>query len=329
MNLFLQTRKLTDRREDHLTEFFAAALELSPQVRKAFFDLVIAPFARAHGWPPSEISKISTQHCYDDASCRPDMLLTLSNGKLIACEHKLDAAETLGPELDDRLQLERYLDLPVDGLIYVRSSWKPPELHVLKHPKYIRPADREHFLWRDFYPLFEGLADPFQSWIREGFEALGFTPPHPAIGELDTEAEQRNFAKFWDKTRSFARDLGWYSSPGSIVQLYLEDNDASSASVVFIQPTAGGFQFRATPKTADREKCFASLAVACGTYPHPLEHGRHFVRRKEGKVEVYDIEASALQVLGRGGGTAAGTEDRMYEFASHFLRAVQNEEPAR
>ena len=54
------------------------------------------------------------------------MLLQLSNGQRIICEHKLEALETVGPVEDERGQLERYLDLPVEGVVYVRSSWKPP-----------------------------------------------------------------------------------------------------------------------------------------------------------------------------------------------------------
>ena len=244
MNLFLSTRAMTDSREDHLTEFFAAALHLSSQARRAFFDLALAPYCHAHGWAPCEISSIETQICYDDSSCRPDMLFGLSNGKVIACENKLDAVETLGPEADERPQLERYLDLPIDGLMYVRASWRPPDPHVLAHPKYIKPSDRQHFLWRDFYSLFESSTDPFLVWIREGFERMGFTPPHPLVGELKTEADRLNFAKLWSQVRSHAHALGWKSSPGSIVQLYLDSNESSSADVVFIQPVAGGFQFK-------------------------------------------------------------------------------------
>jgi hypothetical protein len=185
MNLFLSTRSLSgSRREDHLTEFFAAALEISSTARADYFETTLKGFAKANGWSRCGINRIETQPGeFSEATCRPDMLLTLSNGKRIACEHKLDAIETPGSECDDRPQLERYLDLPVDGVLFVRSSWKPPSERVLAHPKYIRPDERDHFLWRDFYHLF--LHDePFLAWLREGFENLGFTPPHPSIGEL-------------------------------------------------------------------------------------------------------------------------------------------------
>jgi len=60
MNLFLSTRATTDAREDHLTEFFAAALHLFPQTRNAFFDLALAPFCHARGWTSVEITSIET-----------------------------------------------------------------------------------------------------------------------------------------------------------------------------------------------------------------------------------------------------------------------------
>jgi hypothetical protein len=324
MNLFLSTRAMTDAREDHLTEFFAAALHLFPQFRDAYYDLTLATYCRANGWDPCEISSIDTQHCYDDASCRPDMLITLSNGKLIACEHKLDAVETLGPESDDRRQLERYLDLPIDGLLFIRASWKPPGRHVLKHPKYIKPNDREHFLWRDFYPLLEASTDPFLLWIKEGFERLGFTPPHPQIGELKEDTDRHNFAKLWSKVRSYAHSLGWEPSAGAIVQLYLNDNDRSCADFIFIQPTATGFQFRVTPKEKQRDHCFASLASVCNATPTVADHGVKWVRRQEGKVAVYDIELPATAILGKGELSVAETEDRLYRFVAPFLNAVQN-----
>jgi len=324
MNLFLSTRAMTDAREDHLTEFFATALPLFPQTRSAFFDLALAPYCQARGWAPVEISSVETQPCYDEASCRPDMLLSLSNGKLIACENKLDALETLGPEADERPQLERYLDLPIDGLMYVRASWRPPEPHVSDHPKYIKPAYGEHFLWRDFYPLFEASTDPFLVWLQEGFERLGFTPPHPQVGELKTDADRHNFAKLWSKVRSHAHQLGWSSSAGSIVQIYLDSNDNSSADVIFIQPIAGGFQFRATPKNKHRDRCFASLASVCNAIPGIADHGVKIVRRKESKVAVYDIEVPAATVLGKGELPADATENKLYDFVSPLLNAVQN-----
>jgi len=62
-------------------------------------------------------------------------------------------------------------------------------------------------------------------WLRDGFEGLGFTPPHPSAGEMSGLDEQenrrnrKNFAKLWGKTRSFAHKLGWSVNSGSIAEL--------------------------------------------------------------------------------------------------------------
>ena len=324
MNLFLSTRALTDSAEDHMTEFFAAALEHFPHVRSRYFEIAIAGFASTKGWGSCEIKDIETQHCYEDESCIPDMLLTLSNGKLVLCEHKLDSPETPGSEVDERPQLQRYLDLPVDGLLYVRSAWQPPETAVLIHPKYIKPRDREHFLWRDFFPLFENASEPFLLWLKEGFERLGFTPPHPRIGELDSDSERQNFAKLWSKTRSYAHRLGWSSSPGAVVQLYFDSNVNALADLVFIQPTSSGFQFRATPKKEMSDRCFRRLSDTCASRHDLVFHGARMVRRKEGRVAVYDIELSADAVLGKHVATAAEVEDKLYEFVAGFLDVLQD-----
>ena len=242
MNLFWSTRGLTAAREDHLTEFFAAALDVSSSFRESYSYLVLAIYAKTKGWGCPHIDRVRTQVSFDGTTCCPDMILQLSNGKTIACEHKLDAIETLGPERDQKAQLERYLDLPIEGLVYVRTSWKPPSPKVVAHPKYIHPAEREHFLWRDFYPTLRQGQHAVIDWIREGFERLGFTPPHPSVGEMsgpDDEMNRRNrqnFAKLWGRTRSSAHGLGWKVTSGSIVELYLTNNRSSLASWVFISP---------------------------------------------------------------------------------------------
>lgn len=217
MNLFLSTRSLTSASEDHLTEFFAAALELSEALRDAYFEVAIKDFAIKNNWGSCSITGVRTQKFFEGSTCCLDMVLTLTNKtdtKVIVCEHKLEAPETLGPEIDERGQLSRYLDLKeIDGPIYVRTSVLAPEANVLSHPKYIQPAKRAHFLWRDFYSLFENAPDLFMRWMKEGFEHLGFTPPHPLVGDLNTEADRRNFAKFRRGTCDSARRLGWDHIP--------------------------------------------------------------------------------------------------------------------
>ncbi|MFZ0324259.1 MAG: hypothetical protein WAN48_09035, partial [Actinomycetes bacterium] len=89
---------------------------------------------------------------FDDGKCKVDMVVHLAGGKAIAFEHKIDAPETPGPESEKPDQLKRYLALEgIDGVAYVRASWKPPGKEVMEDPKYVRPPDRQHFVWHDLY----------------------------------------------------------------------------------------------------------------------------------------------------------------------------------
>ena len=330
MNLFLSTRALTQCKEDHLTEFFAAALTLNREFRDVYAEYVIDPFAQRNGWEKPLIEKVETQVLYEEAKSRPDMRLILKDGRIVLCEHKIEALETQGPADNDRLQLEKYLSLPVQGVLFVRSSWKPPSQFVLDHPKYIKPVNREHFLWRDFFNLFD-LDDPFVSWIREGFETLGFTPPHPTIGELsgpDSEENirnRKNFAKLWNSTKSLARDLGWKVSRGSIVELYLSESPTPLATDIFISPSKQErFLFRVTPSKGAENAVFQLLKNIAETLLVPVEIEKEVVRRKEGKVIVVDITTSLIKVIGKDKKDSAELEKRLQNFVGTFLSTLSN-----
>lgn len=358
MNLFKSTRKLAkSAQEDHMTEFFAAALEVSPKFSQAYYNLVISSYAKKMKWEPATIVGITTQYDFKDTSCRPDMILTLSNGKVIACEHKLDAEETLGKavvcekkldagatigdtddgseEKKEVKQLERYLKLPIDGLVYVRSSWKRIKNEVLDNEKYVKPVRCDHYMWRDFYPLLEASDDHvLVKWLREGFKSVGFTPPHPSIGEMAGREKEvnisnrKNFTKFWDRTRSCARKLGWKVSSGSIVELYLSGNSSSIASDIFISPAKSGsdrFLFRVTPRKEEMEKAEKLLEATISKLGGRPELVKHIVKRKEGKLTVIDITTTLTNILGAGELQSDEIENQLLEFTRPLLLALQNE----
>ena len=329
MNLFWSTRALTAAREDHLTEFFAAALTVSEQFRKAYAELVLHNFVEKSSTGSLQIKDIRTQVCFSGTSSCPDMILTLSDGRSIVCEHKLDAPETMGSERDPRGQLRKYLDLPVDGLLYVRTSWKPPDSFVLTHKKYIRPVDREHFLWRDFYPLLSCDDHVILDWLREGFERLGFTPPHPSVGEMNgpdekvNRSNRENFAKLWQRSRSIAHTLGWKVSAGSIVELYLTDNPSSHVSWIFISPAKfDRFLFRVTPQPGELEPIMEKLQRTSGLLNMRTEVVQHAVNRKEGKEEVVDVMTPLREILGTERISAEQIEAKLSFFVEPLLRAV-------
>ncbi len=153
MNLFWSTRMLTEEKEDHLTEFLAAALHASENFRTAYAKHVLTDYAKARNWDAPEIESVKTQVRFPETEYCPAMVITLTDGKTIICEHKFDAPVTMASEQEQRARLKQYLNLSVDGLIYFRITRKPPCSDVIKHEKYIYPDNREHFLWEDLYPL--------------------------------------------------------------------------------------------------------------------------------------------------------------------------------
>lgn len=158
VNPFLSIRALTQSREDLLTEFFAGALTIDEGLRRRYAVYVLRPLMVGTNIDVLSIVSIATQVQFSGTACIPDMVLTLSDGRRIIVEHKIDAAETMGyvdKEEDEELraQLLRYLDLDVGGVLYVRANWKPPVDAVLNNRKYIRHRDRAHFIGSRVRPL--------------------------------------------------------------------------------------------------------------------------------------------------------------------------------
>lgn len=332
MNLFWSTRILTGAREDHLTEFIAAALEYCQSFRSDYTALILADFAKKRGWPEPEVLEIATQVTFPDSTCCPDMVLTLKDGHVVVCEHKLDALETAGPERDPRAQLNRYLDLPIDGLVYVRSDWKPPASEVLEHEKYVRPVGYAHFLWRDFFPLLASGDHLLLDWLRDGFERLGFTPPHAGVGEMDgTDASENarnrtNFAKLWGPVRSESCRLGWNVGSGSIVELYLSENSFSTASDVFISPMkVARFLVRVTPRRGNVEEVERRLRNVVASLPVRTEIVVAMVPRKYGRVQVVNVVSTLREVLGDDAMDPPNMERKLLDYVTPLLQALQAE----
>ncbi len=328
MNLFLATRSLTDQREDHLTEFLCAALEHAPRFRAGYTDLVVAPLARKRAWGAVQIAAVRTQVDFADTGCRPDLVLELSNGKVILCEHKLLAPQTLGSEEDPRPQLERYLDLPADGLAYVRSSWRPPGDAVLTHDKYIRPAEREHFLWQDLFPLLVPGEHVITDWLREGFEALNFTPPRPKVGALDLRGTRDqlddafNFAKLWGRTKSIAYHRRCRIQTGSRVELYLWPT-GSCVTEVFLSPAnPGRFLFRATPREGMFEAAREALERTASALAAQPDVSVARLKRAAGIVNVLDVVTTLDSVLPSTAESTEQMEARLVEYVEPLLVAL-------
>ncbi len=322
MNLFTSTQRMAAGSvENHLTEFVAAALILNPSFRRGFGTILLTdrPFAL--------ITKVETQFPYPHGCC-PDMRLVLEDGRVLLCENTIDGAETSG-DTSNTGQLERYLELPVDGVVYIRGSWKPPTHKVLAHPKYIKPTAREHFLWRDFYNLLEG--DVFLNWLRQGFEAMGFTPLLSSIGDLgdpDMEkqlANQRAFAKLWILTRSNLKQMGWHSRIGSRIELYLNNISGKWSRQIFISPyLAEKFLIRVTPRPDHLQAILNTakeVSVSMSQSQQPTVEIRK-IRRPDGLSDVVDIQTSLFNVL-RSASKEDEMEQALWNFVGTFVKGIK------
>lgn len=249
VNLFWETRTLTQSREDHLTCFVAAALEVDDVFRAAYARLVLGGLADGGSTP--EITSVHTQVQFQAQRGVPDMMLQLRDDRRVLVEHKIDAPETQQVAADGRTvkQLERYLALPgIAGLAYFRSMPVTMAPDVLEHDLYLRPPSggHSHFLWRDLYPLLELGSHAVTEWLHAGFDRLGFTPPVPHIGELwpgDTEEvreNQKNFGKLWLKTRARLEREWQVRQDQRGCELYLRSEGTGPVPRVYVSPIAQG-----------------------------------------------------------------------------------------
>lgn len=278
------------------------------------------------------IVSIETQVSFAEHRSQPDLLLRLADGRCVACEHKLDAAETSQKSNDGAalLQLERYLNLPgVDAVAYFRTSLKPPADEVLKHPRYLRPADAPHYLWRDLYePL--GVGDhPICSWLLDGFERLGFTPPHPHVGALrphedpQVQENQRNFGKLWHNTRSHLAEH-WKITTGSRCELYLEPKAPAAAQLVYISPLAQGGTLLRVRVSKIRES-YEALRSRLERIAAALPVQPEVVNAKAGDgTPCVDLLASLRLVLGDENDTAR-QESRLFAQVVPVIEAVRRD----
>ncbi len=319
MSLFRNTQKLTQAREDHLTEFLAACLNSSEQFRLSFARQVLGEQC------DKKLISVDTQCTYPN--CRPDMKLTFDDGSVLLCENKLDAMETEGNQDTDFMpQLERYLQLDVDGVLYIRTSLKAPSATVLNHSRYVKPQNRQHFLWRDFYELLIDDRNPLVQELKIGFEYMGFVPPNPTIGDLSRQAprEQReNFSKFWGTTEAQAQLGGWKVGVGDIVERYFEHENANLANAVYVNPIKPErFLVRLTANPNRQEDIYQ--AVKRLDFGSEVSICKRTVDRTHGKATVVDIEAPMSTILPSTLTTVESIEKQLHDFVIPLLRIAQH-----
>lgn len=342
-NLFLNTRHLENKEEDHLTEFFAALILLSPSFRKRFEKLVLSPFFKKQykrfpndGWKDAHIEDVETQKHYEKERRIVDMVLHLSNGKQIACEHKITSPESSQDEEGKPDQLFEYLHLPeISGLVYIRERLKRPEDKVLGHDNYISPVKKSHFQWRDFYYLLQREETLYGQWVFEAFKRLRYVPPAGQVGEMSgtNEAENKknreNYKLYMDDTLHFASGRNWRLIGGSIEGTYFDNCPIAMCRMALSSAAkTERFLFRVTPHegmcselirrlNTVREMLFNEMRI-----PTELKV-RSILRPGKGKEDVIDIMTTLKDILGTTPTERIGK--RLLDFHKPLLMALERQ----
>lgn len=248
--------RLSNQKEDFLTEVFANLLQTDARLSRAFVKRLLPN--RKSDAPVT----IVTQHSLRAWKSRPDMLVT-TGGLRIAVEHKLDAPEGSG-------QLSKYLTLPrrqVSRVALISADYRRLAPEILKHPRYVRPADgQSHFLWTDIWPLIQ-LACRLQvagaHAARRLFSELGIQPAHrlvPNLNDPDPKRALQNdraLSKLWQPTRRALEQRGM-ECVSSIrttrsSEVYVYPPDSSPIGVVWLNPFASPSTLLVRLRMADRK----------------------------------------------------------------------------
>ncbi len=307
-NLFLNTRSLTSSKEDHLTEFLAALITMDDPFRLEFSSLILEQYAAQKEWSPPVIRHVETQINYPGTNCCPDMRFTLEDGHVILCENKIEALETQGSSIDPRAQLLRYLDLPTDGVVYMRAT--PSHnlaQEVINNSRFIT-RNGHHFLWRDVYPLLTGKSNPLLAAVCKGFEVMGFVPPHPSVGSLsdfNSSVDGMNrgeFKELWSYAADYGRLRNWKVETNKNAELYYTPNDACPAYQIFVTPSkAERFLIRISLREkVDPASIRCKMETALTDVPFETSSYERvsYVNNAKEKRNVIDITSSLTNVIG-------------------------------
>jgi hypothetical protein len=273
-----------------------------------FSRLLLGEYAAKHGWADPVIKSVETQVSHSSTNCCPDMRFTLDDGHIILCENKIEAPETQGSSSDPRGQLRRYLDLPCDGLVYIRATPNcslDPE--VAAHHRFVT-RNGHHFLWRDIYPILASSSDFLVTAVCKGFETMGFVPPHPAVGTLSNfnaavdEKNRSAFQELWQPAADYGRQRGWKAETTKNAELYYSPDTTSPLYQIFVSPSkAERFLIRMTLRNgADPAKLCENLGAVVNNVPFEMICYVRMSPRNGLKMaeEVIDITASLSNVIG-------------------------------
>ena len=139
----------------------------------------------------------------------------------------------------------------------------------------------------------------------------------------DERRAMEEFAELWEPVRKVARELGWRPNAGSIIELYLERNERSVASQVFVSPyRPERFLFRVTPRPGHEPAVREALALATARLPVPTKLLSSTLQRAAGPVQSVDVVTTWQAVVGTDSPSDATVSNRLRTFVEPLVRAI-------
>lgn len=213
--------------EDFFTELWAYVLKNHLELRNNILSLIGAKIHETDWCIETQVEYPPASLSGSKLPCRPDLRLSCQEACLLF-EHKIDAKQHYENIIDDLgfelaySQLERYLATDESArVVLISLGTMQIDSKVLNNPRYLRPKDRPHFLWGDFYPIVQdyaaaqGKEDLFIIELRRFMEALEMMPPREGVGiipsanEPGMKAERAAMKRFWEKAIETLRANGW------------------------------------------------------------------------------------------------------------------------
>ncbi|MBI2156842.1 MAG: hypothetical protein HYV94_17915 [Candidatus Rokubacteria bacterium] len=333
---FVEIIKRVSEKEDVFTECLAASLREDRDLARRFLLKLCGDRLDGVDVRTAAID-VATQCSFrvgaDAPACCVDMVLTLAATTKIGVENKLFAAEGRD-QAGNRDQLRTYLRLGLSRIAYIRAQEADVADDVRHNARYLTPADRQHFLWSDFYLDVEACARQgslLTTALLELFLHYGFEPAKREIGDLRhpdktvAEANRQNFAKLWEITKAELSKLGWKRiGSGSIAELYVDEGSSELIKKAWIDPTwaRGLLRVRLTPHAGNEAKVEEALQGA--VLPH---HGDVEIQRGRAAGRVRDpqyvqVTISLRKLLGETTEVQI-MKKLLAEFVSEVFRAAK------
>jgi hypothetical protein len=238
------TREEAQVRENFFSECVAGVLNADPLVARDFAARLNGGRDRIQGTSISraDIRVIPQYSCRSRGrQCYVDLRLEIGR-VAIGVEVKLDAPEGVLPSGDR--QIDKYLQIKnLTHVAYVTGYHTVVQNSVLqRRARYLRPRNRDHFLWSDFYSLFlaaskRRTAPQLHQALIELFHARHLEPSHPELPDLSTVEGRSGFRPFWKLTRrKLARRYDIVAPTRINATTYAWSYDYSNAWKIAIEP---------------------------------------------------------------------------------------------